>query len=128
MTTTTKSAQGAMFTQPKAVYAVAFACVISFMSIGLVDPILPSLRTQLDATPSQVTLLFTSYLVVTAVAMLGTNWVSSRLGANGPWSPAWRSSSCSPPWLGCPARSTASSASAPAGGWVTRCSSRPPSR
>jgi ACDE family multidrug resistance protein len=81
MTTTTKSAQGAMFTQPKAVYAVAFACVISFMGIGLVDPILPSLRTQLDATPSQVTLLFTSYLVVTAVAMLGTNWVSSRLGA-----------------------------------------------
>jgi len=81
MTTTTKSAQGGMFTQPKAVYAVAFACVISFMGIGLVDPILPSLRTQLDATPSQVTLLFTSYLVVTAVAMLGTNWVSSRLGA-----------------------------------------------
>jgi MFS transporter, ACDE family, multidrug resistance protein len=28
-----------------------------------------------------VTLLFTSYLVVTAVAMLITNWVSSRLGA-----------------------------------------------
>src|SRR3954447_7591165 len=35
----------------------------------------------LDATPSQVTLLFTSYLVVTAVGMLGTNWVSSRIGA-----------------------------------------------
>ena len=28
-----------------------------------------------------MTLLFTSYLVVTAVAMLITNWVSSRLGA-----------------------------------------------
>jgi MFS family permease len=70
-----------MFKQPKAVYAVAFACVVSFMGIGLVDPILPALAAQLDATPSQVTLLFTSYLVVTAVAMLGTNWVSSRLGA-----------------------------------------------
>src|SRR5665811_124358 len=70
-----------MFAQPKAVYAVAFACVISFMGIGLVDPILPSLRTKLNATPSQVTLLFTSYLVVTAFAMLVTNWVSSRLGA-----------------------------------------------
>jgi ACDE family multidrug resistance protein len=70
-----------MFRQPKAVYAVAFACVVSFMGIGLVDPILPALSAQLDATPSQVTLLFTSYLVVTAVAMLGTNWVSSRLGA-----------------------------------------------
>ncbi len=51
------------------------------MGIGLVDPILPSLEKQLDATPSQVTLLFTSYLVVTAVAMLGTGWVSSRVGA-----------------------------------------------
>jgi MFS family permease len=70
-----------MFRQPKAVYAVAFACVVSFMGIGLVDPILPALSAQLDASPSQVTLLFTSYLVVTAVAMLGTNWVSSRLGA-----------------------------------------------
>jgi ACDE family multidrug resistance protein len=70
-----------MFKQPKAVYAVAFACVVSFMGIGLVDPILPALATQLHATASQVTLLFTSYLVVTAVAMLGTNWVSSRLGA-----------------------------------------------
>jgi MFS family permease len=70
-----------MFRQPKAVYAVAFACVVSFMGIGLVDPILPALSEQLDATPSQVSLLFTSYLVVTAVAMLGTGWVSSRLGA-----------------------------------------------
>jgi MFS transporter, ACDE family, multidrug resistance protein len=67
--------------QPKAVYAVAFACVVSFMGIGLVDPILPALSQQLDASPSQVTLLFTSYLLVTAVAMLGTGWVSSRLGA-----------------------------------------------
>lgn len=70
-----------LFHQPKAVYAVAFACVISFMGIGLVDPILPALSEQLDATPSQVTLLFTSYLVVTAVMMLVTNWVSSRIGA-----------------------------------------------
>ena len=69
------------FKQPKAVFAVAFACVVSFMGIGLVDPILPALATQLDASPSQVTLLFTSYLIVTAVAMLFTNWVSSRLGA-----------------------------------------------
>jgi len=55
--------------------------VISFMGIGLVDPILPALSSQLHASPSQVELLFTSYLVVTAVAMLGTNWVSSRIGA-----------------------------------------------
>ena len=69
------------FHQPKAVWAVAFACVISFMGIGLVDPILPALRVKLHATPSQVELLFTSYLVVTAVAMLVTGWISSRIGA-----------------------------------------------
>jgi predicted MFS family arabinose efflux permease len=69
------------FRQPKAVWAVAFACVISFMGIGLVDPILASLAEDLHATPAQVQLLFTSYLVVTAVAMLVTGWVSSRLGA-----------------------------------------------
>jgi ACDE family multidrug resistance protein len=72
---------GSPFKQPKAVWAVAFACVISFMGIGLVDPILASLATDLHATPSQVELLFTSYLVVTAVAMLVTGWVSSRIGA-----------------------------------------------
>jgi len=75
------AAGSSMFRQPKAVYAVALACVVSFMGIGLVDPILPAISQQLNATPSQVTLLFTSYLIVTAVAMLGTNWVSSRLGA-----------------------------------------------
>ena len=69
------------FSQPKAVWAVAFACVVSFMGIGLVDPILPALSSQLHASTSQVELLFTSYLVVTAVAMLVTGWVSSRLGA-----------------------------------------------
>jgi MFS family permease len=51
------------------------------MGIGLVDPILPALAKNLHATPSQVSLLFTSYLVVTAVAMLVVGWVSSRFGA-----------------------------------------------
>src|ERR1700736_2510388 len=69
------------FRQPKAVWAVALACVVSFMGIGLVDPILPALSKQLKASPSSVELLFTSYLVVTAVAMLITGWVSSRIGA-----------------------------------------------
>ena len=35
---------------------------------GLVEPILPAISHDLDATPSQVTLLFTSYLVITALA------------------------------------------------------------
>ena len=77
----TSTGAASPFKQPKAVFAVAFACVVSFMGIGLVDPILPSISHQLHASPSEVTLLFTSYLVVTAVAMLITNWVSSRIGA-----------------------------------------------
>ncbi len=73
-------AQSTLLRQPKAVWAVAFACVISFMGIGLVDPILPALSEGLGASPAQVSLLFTSYLVVTAVAMLAVGWVSSRIG------------------------------------------------
>ncbi|MFC8046247.1 MFS transporter [Nocardia sp. NPDC057353] len=67
--------------QPKAVYAVAFASVIAFMGIGLVDPILKPIGEQLHASPSQVSLLFTSYMLVTGVAMLITGVVSSRFGA-----------------------------------------------
>ncbi|MCP2355065.1 MFS family permease [Nonomuraea thailandensis] len=62
------------------VWATAFAAVVAFMGIGLVDPILPSIAQGLKATPSQVSLLFTSYFLVTAVAMLITGWVSSRIG------------------------------------------------
>jgi hypothetical protein len=39
--------------QPRAVWAVAFACVIAFMGIGLVDPILPSIAGDLNATPTE---------------------------------------------------------------------------
>ena len=80
-TTASPAQRVSPFHQPRAVWAVAFACVISFMGIGLVDPILPALRDKLHASPSQVELLFTSYLVVTAVAMLVTGWVSTRIGA-----------------------------------------------
>jgi predicted MFS family arabinose efflux permease len=66
--------------QPVAVWVVAFAAMVSFMGIGLVDPILKQIAGNLHATPSQVSLLFTSYLLVTAFAMLITSFFSSRLG------------------------------------------------
>jgi MFS family permease len=66
--------------QPKAVWAVAFACVIAFMGIGLVDPILKPIADELGASASQVSLLFTSYMAVTGVAMLVTGVVASRIG------------------------------------------------
>jgi ACDE family multidrug resistance protein len=70
-----------MLKQPRAVWAVAFACVIAFMGIGLVDPILKSIASQLEATPSQVSLMFTSYMAIMGIAMLVTGVVSSRIGA-----------------------------------------------
>jgi MFS transporter, ACDE family, multidrug resistance protein len=68
------------FHQPKAVWATAFAAVVGFMSIGLVDPILTSIAAGLNASASQVSLLFTSYFAVTALMMLITGFVSSRIG------------------------------------------------
>ena len=70
-----------MLKQPRAVWAVAFACVIAFMGIGLVDPILPAISAELGATTAETELLFTSYLLVTGLAMFFTSFVSSRLGA-----------------------------------------------
>ena len=72
---------GSILKQPRAVWAVAFACVIAFMGIGLVDPILPAIASSLDATPTESELLFTSYLAVTGVVMFFSSWVSSRIGA-----------------------------------------------
>ncbi|MBI5161386.1 MAG: MFS transporter [Micrococcales bacterium] len=75
------SASARILRQPTRVWAVAFACVVAFMGIGLVDPILPAIAKELAATPTQTELLFTSYLAITGLAMLVTSWVSSRIGA-----------------------------------------------
>jgi predicted MFS family arabinose efflux permease len=72
--------KGSLLSQPKSVWAVFFASIIAFMGLGLVDPILPAIAEQLHASHSQVTLLFTSYNAVMAVAMLITGMISSRLG------------------------------------------------
>jgi MFS transporter, ACDE family, multidrug resistance protein len=76
----TQVQSGSFFSQPRAVWAVAFACVIAFMGIGLVDPILKDIAVNLHATPSQVSLMFTSYMAIMGVAMLVTGVVSSRIG------------------------------------------------
>ena len=49
------------------------------MGIGLVDPLKP-IADNLNASPSQVSLLFTSYMAVMGVAMLITGVVASRIG------------------------------------------------
>jgi MFS transporter, ACDE family, multidrug resistance protein len=79
---TTKATQEkeSLLKQPRAVWAVFFASIIAFMGLGLVDPILPAIAKSMNASPSEVTLLFTSYNAVMAVAMLITGWITSRIG------------------------------------------------
>ncbi|WP_167201455.1 MFS transporter [Paenibacillus sp. BK720] len=72
--------KGGFFHQPRAVWAVFFAGIIAFMGIGLVDPILKAIAEEMHASASEVSLLFTSYNAVMAVAMLITGVVTSRLG------------------------------------------------
>jgi MFS transporter, ACDE family, multidrug resistance protein len=67
--------------QPRAVWVTAFAAVIAFMGIGLVDPILKSIAAGLDASPSQVTMLFSSYIFVQVFFMLLTGAFTARFGA-----------------------------------------------
>lgn len=67
--------------QPRTVWVTAFAAVIAFMGIGLVDPILLSIAESLSASPTEVTLLFTSYLGVQVFAMLLTGALTARFGA-----------------------------------------------
>ncbi|MFF8819098.1 MFS transporter [Leucobacter sp. NPDC015123] len=78
--TNTTEPRTSLFRQPTAVWAIAFACAISFMGIGLVDPILPKISEALNASQSETMLLFTSYLFVTGIAMFFTSWVSGRIG------------------------------------------------
>lgn len=81
MNTAPASRTPSVWKQPAQVWAVAFACVVAFMGIGLVDPILPAIAESLEASPVETELLFTSYLLVTGLAMLVTSWISSRIGA-----------------------------------------------
>jgi len=76
----TSAKRSSIFKQPLAVWAIAFAATISFMGIGLVDPILPAISRELGATPGQTMWLFTSYLLITGIAMFFTSWVSGRVG------------------------------------------------
>ncbi|SIR99808.1 MFS transporter [Williamsia sterculiae] len=66
--------------QPRAVWVTAFAAVIAFMGIGLVDPILNTIAEALNAPPEKLTLLFGVYMGVQVVAMLLTGWSAYRFG------------------------------------------------
>ena len=74
------TSKSGLLSQPRSVWAVAFAAVVSFMGLGLVDPILPAIASELHASPSDVELLFTSYFAVTGISMLASSVVASRIG------------------------------------------------
>lgn len=65
---------------PPSVWATAFATLVAFMGIGVVDPILPLIGRAMGASPAQVEWLFTSYIGIMAVAMLLSGVVATRLG------------------------------------------------
>lgn len=69
-----------MNSYPPAVLATAFATFVAFVGIGVVDPILPVIGEQMGASSAEVELLFTSYLVIMAVAMLASGALATRLG------------------------------------------------
>lgn len=69
-----------MYKFPATVLATAFAALIAFTGIGVVDPILALIGKDMGATPSQVEWLFTSYIAVMALAMLLSGVLATRLG------------------------------------------------
>lgn len=71
---------GQLFKQPASVWAIAFATAVSFIGIGLVSPILPTISAALNASAFESMLLFTSYMLVTACTMFFAGAISSRLG------------------------------------------------
>ncbi|SFV00243.1 MFS transporter [Alicyclobacillus macrosporangiidus] len=64
-----------------AVWATAFATLIAFMGIGVVDPILSSILKAMHASAFAVEWLFTSYIAVMALAMLLSGVLSTKFGA-----------------------------------------------
>ncbi|GAA0301137.1 MFS transporter [Halarchaeum salinum] len=63
------------------VLAAAFATYVVFLGIGVVDPVLPTIAAAMGASHTMVELLFTSYILVMAIAMLFAGPIATRLGS-----------------------------------------------
>lgn len=64
-----------------AVLATALATFVSFLGIGIVDPILPSIAREMGASHFMVEFLFTSYLLVMGLANLFAGALATRIGS-----------------------------------------------
>ncbi|MGB3303585.1 MFS transporter [Gordonia sp. (in: high G+C Gram-positive bacteria)] len=80
MSTENHSLIGVFKGQPRTVWVTAFAAVIAFMGIGLVDPILNTIRIALGAPETKLTQLFGVYMGVQVFAMLLTGWAAYKFG------------------------------------------------
>ena len=65
---------------PSAVWLMFIAIIAALMGMGLIGPVLPTLTKTLSASPSEVTLLYSSYNFVMAIGGLITGVISTRLG------------------------------------------------
>ncbi|MGB9979944.1 MFS transporter [Methanobacterium sp.] len=65
---------------PTSVWMLFIGIIAALMGMGLIGPVLPTLSTQLAASPSEVTLLYSSYNLVMAIGALITGAISTRLG------------------------------------------------
>ncbi|MBE3556281.1 MAG: MFS transporter [Firmicutes bacterium] len=65
----------------RAIFAAVIAVFFAFMGIGVVDPILPTIASEMGAQPWQTEMLFTSYLGLMAICMLFVAPISTRLGS-----------------------------------------------
>lgn len=65
---------------PSAAWLLFIAVIAALMGMGLIGPVLPTLTKTLSASPSEVTLLYSSYNFVIAIGALITGAISTRLG------------------------------------------------
>lgn len=65
---------------PASVWMLFIAIIAALLGMGLIGPVLPTLSTQFAASPSEVTLLYSSYNLVMAVGALITGAISTILG------------------------------------------------
>jgi MFS family permease len=64
----------------KAIYATTLAAFLGIAGIGVVDPILPVIGTEIGVSAWQIELLFTAYIAVMALGMIPAVLASGRFG------------------------------------------------
>ncbi|MDI3257324.1 MAG: MFS transporter [Kyrpidia sp.] len=64
----------------RAIYATCLAALFGFMGIGVVDPLLPVIASQIGAQKWQIELLFTTYIFMMAIVMIPAGIFAANRG------------------------------------------------